>query len=348
MNKLGLVLSLAAVAAVSGCLDPQYRSKRTTTQEPTVVKPAKPVEQDEVKPVDTVNPNEVMVPANDDVKIDVVDTTPDVKTADEVKPVQDPVEKDQEFTTYIVQRGDSLSKISKRYNIKIETIKANNPQIKKDMIRLGEKLKLPGKIDVGEQKVPAGAQANTASKPADKNVASQKKPAYKPYTGETKEYTVKNGDTLGAIAASSGISVRQLKELNGLSKDMIRVGQKLKVPASKVEKKSAPVEKKSAPASSLRKASAAPAKEQDAVVSEPKVDAVESAPVDAAETDGAAEPSAASDDKYMNYTVKAGEDITGISIRENISESEIRDINGFAEDVVLTEGQVIKLPAIAL
>lgn len=340
MNKLGLVLSLAAVAAVSGCLDPQYRSKRTTTQEPTVVKPAKPVEQDEVKPVDTVNPNEVMVPANDDVKIDVVDTTPDVKSADEVKPVQDPVEKDQEFTTYIVQRGDSLSKISKRYNIKIETIKANNPQIKKDMIRLGEKLKLPGKIDVGEQKVPAGAQANTASKPADKNVASQKKPAYKPYTGETKEYTVKNGDTLGAIAVSSGISVRQLKELNGLSKDMIRVGQKLKVPASKV--------KKPAPASSLRMASAAPAKEPDAAASEPKVDAVEPAPVDAAETDGAAEPSAASDDKYMNYTVKAGEDITGISIRENISESEIRDINGFAEDVVLTEGQVIKLPAIAL
>lgn len=341
MNKLGLVLSLAAVAAVSGCLDPQYRSKRTTTQEPTVVKPAKPVEQDEVKPVETVNPNEVMVPANDDVKIDVVDTTPDVKPADEVKPVQD-VEKDQEFTTYIVQRGDSLSKISKRYNIKIETIKANNPQIKKDMIRLGEKLKLPGKIDVGEQKVPAGAQANTASKPADKNVASQKKPAYKPYTGETKEYSVKNGDTLGAIAVSSGISVRQLKELNGLSKDMIRVGQKLKVPASKVEKKPAP-------ASSLRKASAAPAKEPDAVVSEPKVDAVESAPVEAAETDGAvAEPTAASDSKYMNYTVKAGENITGISIRENISESEIREINGFAEDVVLTEGQVIKLPSVEL
>lgn len=340
MNKLGLVLSLAAVAAVSGCLDPQYRSKRTTTQEPTVVKPAKPVEQDEVKPVETVNPNEVMAPANDDVKIDVVEITPDVKHADEVKPVQDPVEKDQEFTTYIVQRGDSLSKISKRYNIKIETIKANNPQIKKDMIRLGEKLKLPGKIDVGEQKVPAGAQANTASKPADKNVASQKKPGYKPYTGETKEYAVKNGDTLGAIAVSSGISVRQLKELNGLSKDMIRVGQKLKVPASKV--------KKPAPASSLRMASAAPAKEPSAAASEPKVDAVESAPVDAAETDGVAEPSAASDDKYMNYTVKAGEDITGISIRENISESEIRDINGFAEDVVLTEGQVIKLPAIAL
>ncbi len=339
MNKLGLVLSLAAVAAVSGCLDPQYRSKRTTTQPPTVVEPAKPAEQDDV--VKPVNPNDVMVPVNDDVKIDVVDTPADVKPVDQKKPVEAvPDEKEPEFTTYIVQRGDSLSKISKRYNIKIETIKANNPQIKKDMIRLGEKLKLPGKIDVGEQKVPAGAQANTASKPADKNVASQKKPAYKPYTGETKEYTVKNGDTLGAIAVSSGISVRQLKELNGLSKDMIRVGQKLKVPASKV--------KKPAPASSLRMASAAPAKEPSAAASEPKVDAVESAPVDAAETDGAAEPSAASDDKYMNYTVKAGEDITGISIRENISESEIRDINGFAEDVVLTEGQVIKLPAIAL
>ena len=341
MNKLSLVLSLAAVAAVSGCLDPQYRSKRTTIQDPTVVAPAKPAEQDDV--VKPVNPNDVMVPANDDVKIDVVDTPADVKPVDEKKTVEAvPDEKEPEFTTYIVQRGDSLSKISRRYNIKIETIKANNPQIKKDnMIRLGEKLKLPGKIDVGEQKVPAGAYSSSTSKSADKKSASgaDKKTAYKAYTGETKDYTVKNGDTLGGIAISSGITVRQLKELNGLSKDLIRVGQKLKVPATKVEKP--------APVSTLRKPPVK--KESDPVASETKVDAVEPDPVVAGEAESAVvEQPVASDEKYMNYTVKEGEDITAISIRENISESEIRDINGFAENVVLTAGQVIKLPAVAL
>ena len=348
MNKLGLVLSLAAVAAVSGCLDPQYRSKRTTTQEPTVVKPAKPVEQDDV--VKPVNPNDVMVPVNDDVKIDVVDTPADVKPVDEKKTVEAvPDEKEPEFTTYIVQRGDSLSKISKRYNIKIETIKANNPQIKKDMIRLGEKLKLPGKIDVGEQKVPAGAQANTASKPADKNVASQKKPAYKPYTGETKEYSVKNGDTLGAIAVSSGISVRQLKELNGLSKDMIRVGQKLKVPASKVEKKVAPVltnqkvaEKKVDTVKPTQTTAEAPVVADGADKEEPAAD------TPAVETVSDPQPAAKTDAKYVNYTVQEADDLFEIALREHLTVPELREINNLGPDDKVEPGMVIKIPAPAL
>ena len=80
MNKLSLVLSLAAVAAVSGCLDPQYKSKRTATQEPTVVKPA--VSSEPVEPVTPVDVTPDPAPA---VNIDVVDT-PDPKPV-EVKPV---------------------------------------------------------------------------------------------------------------------------------------------------------------------------------------------------------------------------------------------------------------------
>ena len=348
MNKLSLVLSLAAVAAVSGCLDPQYKSKRTPPQEPTVVKPAVPSEP--VEPVTQVDP-----PAPT-VNIDVVDT-PKPDPVD-VKPV----EKEPEFTTYIIQRGDTLSKISKRYNIKIDAIKANNPQIKNDVIRLGQKIKLPGKVDVGEQTVPAGAFASNQTKKPAPVAAGKKDPApavkkdlapAKAYTGATKEYIVKNGDTLGEIAKSSGLTVRQLKELNGLTKDIIRVGQKLKVPASKVEKKVAPIltnkkvaEKKVDTVKPTEAATDKPvvadeANKDEIAEDSPVVEPVETASAPAAST-------GKSDAKYINYTVQEGDDLFEIALREHLTVPEIREINNFGPDAKVEPGMVIKLPAPAL
>ena len=43
-------------------------------------------------------------------------------------------------------------------------------------------------------------------------------------------YVVRKGDTLSGIAHKNGISVSQLKRRNGLTKDLIRIGQKLKIP----------------------------------------------------------------------------------------------------------------------
>ena len=338
MNKLSLVLSLAAVAAVSGCLDPQYRSKRTTTQEPTVVKPAVPSEPVEpVAPVD-VTPGPV-------VNVDVVDT-PD-PTPVEVKPV----EKEPEFTTYIVQRGDTLSKISKRYNIKIDAIKSSNPQIKNDVIRLGQKIRLPGKVDVGEQTVPAGAIASRPTKKPspDATVRKDPAPAKKAYTGATKEYIVKNGDTLGGIAIASGLTVRQLKELNGLTKDMIRVGQKLKVPASKVEKKSPAssadkkvAEKKNDAVKQTQASAEAPVVADEANKEEPVAD------TPAVETVPDPQPAAKTDAKYVNYTVQEGDDLFEIALREHLTVPELREINNLGPDDKVEPGMVIKIPAPAL
>lgn len=332
MNKLGLVLTLATVAAVSGCLDPKYKSPRSKNEGTTVVKPAEPV-----KPVEAVKPVEPVKP----VEVEVIDE-PVVK-----KPVVTaPAVVEPEFTTYIIQRGDTLSKISKRFNIKIDAIKANNPQIKKDVVRLGQKIKLPGNVDVGDQTVPEGSFAKAPAKP---------KTPYKAYSGATKEYVVKNGDSLGAIALTSGISVRQLKEMNGLSKDMIRVGQKLKVPAAKVEKKTPAaaktVEKKATDKPAVKKTEgekvpvAVPA--QPPVVAEVpndnKIPVVEPAPV--ADSTAVA-PKA--DAMYVNYTVKEDDDLIGISIRENLSVAEIRELNNIPQDADVKPGMVIKLPVPAL
>jgi hypothetical protein len=45
------------------------------------------------------------------------------------------------------------------------------------------------------------------------------------------DYVVKKGDTLGQIAHKQGVSLKQLKSFNGLTKDLIFVGQKLKIPS---------------------------------------------------------------------------------------------------------------------
>lgn len=54
--------------------------------------------------------------------------------------------------------------------------------------------------------------------------AAKKKPVV------AKPYSVRKGDTLGAIAKKQGVSVKALKKANGLKSDMIHIGQSLKVP----------------------------------------------------------------------------------------------------------------------
>ena len=43
-------------------------------------------------------------------------------------------------------------------------------------------------------------------------------------------YKIKEGDTLGGIAAKFRVSVKRLKAFNGLTSDMIRAGKTLKIP----------------------------------------------------------------------------------------------------------------------
>ncbi|HOG49010.1 MAG TPA: LysM peptidoglycan-binding domain-containing protein [Lentisphaeria bacterium] len=48
--------------------------------------------------------------------------------------------------------------------------------------------------------------------------------------GAYKEIVVQRGDTLSGIAASSGASIAAIKQLNGLKSDVIRAGDRLKIP----------------------------------------------------------------------------------------------------------------------
>ena len=354
MNKFGVVLGIAAVATLAGCKDPDYKRGGQTAQ-------------NEVKSVDTTTavaiesvaaPRCKCAPGTKhsapctcgapDCKC-IVETKP-VVTADLSKPAE------PEYTIYVVQNGDYLAKISKKFNVTIASIKRLDPSIKKDVVRVGQKLKLPGKVDVNVQTAPVAAKASAA--PATVAKKSSKK-TYALYTGATKEYVVKNGDTLGSVAYGNGITIRQLKELNGLSSDSLKIGRKLKIPAEKVVKaeKAKPVAKKAAvapaaaPAVEKKPAEAAPAAEEKAVEAAAPVDAAAevapakaeaAAPVDAAAEVASAKAEAAA---TTTYVVQEGDDMTGVSIRWGVSAAQIRELNNLAEGDQLVPGQIIKLPA---
>ncbi|WP_034911702.1 N-acetylmuramoyl-L-alanine amidase AmiB [Erwinia sp. 9145] len=56
-------------------------------------------------------------------------------------------------------------------------------------------------------------------------------PANTQYTGATQRHVVARGETLSGIAAKYGVSMATLRDLNALKRDVVWVGQRLKVPA---------------------------------------------------------------------------------------------------------------------
>ena len=363
MNKFGMVIGVAAVAVIAGCKDPDYKHGGTTTSQNEVKlaggdNVAKPVDI-ATKDVSSAQARHcTCAPGTRHTKpcacgaadcMCVVESKPAIK-ADLSKPAPVAVPAEPETTVYIVQSGDYLAKISKKFNVTISSIKKLNPSIKENnVVRVGQKIKLPGKIDVGEQKEPAKA---VAARPAKK--------AYAPYAGATKEYVVKSGDTLGAIAYSNGINIRQLKELNGLTKDTLRIGQKLKIPAEKVVA-AKPVAKtpakpavaktdakKPAAATKAAEPAAETAPAETSVETAPAETSVETAPAETSATTAPAETKSATDataPATTTYVVQQGDDMTGVSIRWGVSAADIRELNNLGDKDQLVPGQIIKLPA---
>jgi LysM repeat protein len=69
----------------------------------------------------------------------------------------------------------------------------------------------------------------SSSSTKKKSTASSSKSKSKGSSGGG-SYTIKKGDTLGAIAARHGTTVSKLKAANGMSSDFIREGKSLKIP----------------------------------------------------------------------------------------------------------------------
>ncbi len=103
---------------------------------------------------------------------------------------------------HTVSRGDTYYSIKDEYGTTMQALKAANPGVDPLKLQLGQTLNVPA---------PAPRTGAPAGNPGS-------------------IYVVKSGDNLGKIAIRHKTTVSRLRELNGLSSDRIRVGQKLKVP----------------------------------------------------------------------------------------------------------------------
>ena len=78
----------------------------------------------------------------------------------------------------------------------------------------------------------SSARKSTAGSKSSRSTAARKSSSRKS-DPKARTYTVKKGDTLGAIARRNGTSVKALKRANGLKSDLIHINQKLTIPRSK-------------------------------------------------------------------------------------------------------------------
>lgn len=117
--------------------------------------------------------------------------------------------------TYTVVRGDTLSKIARKYGVTVDQIKKWN-SLKGTNLRIGQKLKIQTRGGGG-----SSASSGSSSSSSSSSASSS--------SGST-TYTVKSGDTLGGIAQKYHTTVSALKKANGLRGNTIKVGQKLKIP----------------------------------------------------------------------------------------------------------------------
>ncbi len=113
---------------------------------------------------------------------------------------------------YVVRPGDSLWTIAKRNSTTVAKIKSLN-NLTSDFLQIGQVLYL-------------NSSGNSAT-PAPKTTAQNQAPTSSQPAAPSKQYVVKSGDNLWAIAQHNSISVDKLKSLNNLTSDFLQIGQVL-------------------------------------------------------------------------------------------------------------------------
>src|SRR5208283_4596792 len=118
--------------------------------------------------------------------------------------------------SYTVKKGDTLQRISKKYDVSVSDIKESNG-LKSSKLSLGAKLTLPGSRKKHRHK----EVAHSAKKYPSKHLVSDK-----PST-ETAEtvHIIKKGETLISLAKKYGTTVDELRSSNNLKRARLKVGQ---------------------------------------------------------------------------------------------------------------------------
>ena len=148
---------------------------------------------------------------------------------------------------YVVKSGDTLWSIARKYNLSVNELKALN-NLSSNVLSVGQRL-IVGKESSNDYVVSAGdtlwAIARKFNVSVDdikalNNLSSNnlsigmilKIPLYSnKQNEETNVYVVKSGDSLWSIARMFNSTVDEIKSLNSLKSNVLKIGQRLVVPS---------------------------------------------------------------------------------------------------------------------
>jgi membrane-bound lytic murein transglycosylase D len=120
---------------------------------------------------------------------------------------------------YTVRSGDYLSKLADEHGVTITQLKTWN-NLQSRTVVPGQKLRLTAPAEAAA--TPVVAQA----------LPPARQPKAEPERKKLETHTVERGDTLYNISRRFGVSVQELRRLNHLASDEVKLGQKLVVQAS--------------------------------------------------------------------------------------------------------------------
>lgn len=216
-----------------------------------------------------------------------------------------------EGKTYVVKRGDVLSKIATRFGITARELAEINNIKDPNKIRVGQKLLLP----------------DYAGGAAPRPAARETEPVA---VGEGSVYVVQAGDNLSKIASRHGVKLAELRAANNLQGDKILVGQKLVIPSGGA----APAPTAPAPVP----VAPAPAPMPSPAVPEPAMETPAAPGLDADE------PTLMEQDEPLDYIVQEGDTLDSIAKLFIVRKEDIVRINNIADPEGLRPGQKLKIP----
>lgn len=139
--------------------------------------------------------------------------TPVAPTPTQTPVVREPAEgiaAPEEPFVHVVEEGDRLPTIAAKYNVTTDVILRANPDLNPNLLLVGQELRIPGA---------------TTDNDVLENPDADRDP------GETVDYVVQAGDSLGAIANEYLVSVEALTEANpGVDPNALQIGQLLVIP----------------------------------------------------------------------------------------------------------------------
>lgn len=128
--------------------------------------------------------------------------------------------------TVVVGQGETLEIIAMRYGVPVNSLAQANGITSSAQVVPGRALVIP---QAGGAPV---AYASAETLPAPVQVAAPVAVASAPAAGGGVVHVVSPGETLFGIAKSQGVSMQDIMTANGMTSQTVRLGQRLKIPAS--------------------------------------------------------------------------------------------------------------------